>query len=82
MVIQFLCFWMSSGYLLMAAVLLGYNKVKDAGKGDKYNVLFFSLSLIPSFILGTSYALGESAILAYLSKFPKNELGPNISSFT
>ena len=73
--IQFLCFWMSSGYLLMAAVLLGYNKVKDAGKGDKYNVLFFSLSLIPSFILGTSYALGESAILAYLSKFPKNLVG-------
>ena len=39
------------------------------------NKICFLLTLIPSFILGTSYALWESAILAYLSNFPKNLIG-------
>ena len=68
--ITFLCFWMCSGYLIMSLVLISYEK-----KYISNNKICFFLSLIPSFILGTSYALGESAILAYLSTFPKNLVG-------
>jgi hypothetical protein len=38
---------------------------------SKYNALCFVLSFIPCFFLGSSYAFGESAIIAYLRLFPK-----------
>ena len=41
-------------------------------KDIENNKICFLLTLIPSFILGNSYELGEIAILAYLSNFPKN----------
>ncbi len=68
--ITFLCFWICSGYLIMSFALICYEK-----KYIENNKICFLLTLIPSFILGTSYALGESAILAYLSNFPKNLVG-------
>ena len=38
---------------------------------EGYNVLCFILSFIPCFFLGSSYAFGEAAIVAYLRLFPK-----------
>ena len=71
--IIFLCFWMGGGFLIMYLILIGHEK-KFIG-GEKANIIFFLLSFIPSFILGSSYALGESAILAYLNRFPKKLVG-------
>ena len=71
--IIFLCFWMGGGFLIMYLILIGHEK-KFIG-GEKANIIFFLLSFIPSFILGSSYALGESAIIAYLNRFPKNLVG-------
>ena len=69
----FLVFWMGGGYFLMYLILTGHEK--KIIEGNKANVIFFLLSFIPSLILGSSYALGESAIIAYLNKFPKKLVG-------
>ena len=61
-----ICFWMMAGYLSMFAVLLLHETALE-----KYNVLCFLLSFIPCFFLGSSYAFGESAMIAYLRLFPK-----------
>ena len=64
--IFFLCFWMLAGYLSMYAVLELHSTVLNG-----YNVLCFILSFIPCFFLGSSYAFGEAAMVAYLRLFPK-----------
>ncbi len=64
--IYFLCFWMIAGYFLMFLVLL----LHDTGLKNN-NSFCFVLSFIPCFFLGSSYAFGESAILAYLRLYPK-----------
>ena len=61
-----ICFWMMAGYLTMFAVLTLHKTILK-----KYNVLCFILSFIPCFFLGSSYAFGESAMIAYLRLFPK-----------
>ena len=61
-----LCFWMMTGYLTMYAVLELHDSVLS-----EYNVLCFVLSFIPCFFLGSSYAFGEAAMIAYLRMFPK-----------
>ena len=61
-----ICFWMMAGYLSMFAVLTLHKTILK-----KYNVLCFILSFIPCFFLGSSYAFGESAMIAYLRLFPK-----------
>jgi hypothetical protein len=61
-----ICFWMMAGYLSMFAVLLLHETILE-----KHNVLCFILSFIPCFFLGSSYAFGESAMIAYLRLFPK-----------
>jgi len=61
-----ICFWMMAGYLSMFAVLQLHETVLE-----DYNVLCFILSFIPCFFLGSSYAFGESAMIAYLRLFPK-----------
>ena len=61
-----ICFWMIFGYLSMFLVLvLHENSLKD------YKGLCFVLTFIPCFFLGSSYAFGESAMIAYLRLFPK-----------
>ena len=64
--IYFLCLWFSIGYLSMFAVLQLHETVLEG-----YNVLCFILSFIPCFFLGSSYAFGEAAMVAYLRLFPK-----------
>ena len=61
-----ICFWMMAGYLSMFAVLQLHETILE-----EYNVLCFVLSFIPCFFLGSSYAFGESAMIAYLRLFPK-----------
>jgi len=61
-----ICFWMMAGYLSMFAVLQLHETVLH-GK----NALCFILSFIPCFFLGSSYAFGEAAMIAYLRLFPK-----------
>ena len=61
-----ICFWMMAGYLSMFVVLQLHETVLE-----EYNVLCFLLSFIPCFFLGSSYAFGESAMIAYLRLFPK-----------
>ena len=61
-----ICFWMMFGYLSMFLVLTLHETVLK-----EYNVLCFILSFIPCFFLGSSYAFGESAMIAYLRLFPK-----------
>ena len=61
-----ICFWMMAGYLSMFAVLQLHETVLE-----EQNVLCFILSFIPCFFLGSSYAFGESAMIAYLRLFPK-----------
>ena len=61
-----ICFWMMAGYLSMFAVLTLHETILE-----DYNVLCFILSFIPCFFLGSSYAFGESAMIAYLRLFPK-----------
>ena len=56
--ITFLWFWISSGYLIILFEIIYYKK-----KYIENNKICFLLTLIPSFILGTSYALWESGIL-------------------
>ena len=64
--IYFLCFWIMAGYFTMFLVLQLHDTILS-----KYNALCFVLSFIPCFFLGSSYAFGESAIIAYLRLFPK-----------
>ena len=61
-----LSFWMLAGYITMYAVLELHSTVLS-----EYNALCFVLSFIPCFFLGSSYAFGEAAIVAYLRLFPK-----------
>ena len=61
-----ICFWMMAGYLSMFAVLQLHESVLE-----EHNILCFILSFIPCFFLGSSYAFGESAMIAYLRLFPK-----------
>ena len=61
-----ICFWMMAGYLSMFAVLQLHETILEEN-----NVLCFILSFIPCFFLGSSYAFGESAMIAYLRLFPK-----------
>lgn len=68
--IYFLCFWMIAGYFLMFLVLL----LHDTALSD-YHTFCFILSFIPCFLLGSSYAFGESAMIAYLRLYPKTLIG-------
>ena len=65
-----LCFWVIFGYVLMFLVLHFHENILNG-----YNVLCFILSFFPCFFLGSSYAFGEAAILAYLRMFPKPLIG-------
>ena len=64
--IYFLCFWMMIGYLLMFIVLSLHESILL-----EFNALSFVLSFFPCFFLGSSYAFGEAAMIAYLRLFPK-----------
>ena len=64
-----ICFWMMAGYLSMFSVLQLHETILE-----DYKVLCFILSFIPCFFLGSSYAFGESAMIAYLRLFPKTLL--------
>jgi len=61
-----ICFWMMLGYLSMFLVLTMHETILN-----DYNALCFVLSFVPCFFLGSSYAFGESAMIAYLRLFPK-----------
>ena len=61
-----ICFWMMLGYLSMFLVLTMHETILNC-----YNALCFVLSFVPCFFLGSSYAFGESAMIAYLRLFPK-----------
>ena len=67
--IFFLCFWMMAGYLSMFAILELHGSILEG-----HNILCFILSFIPCFFLGSSYAFGEAAMIAYLRLFPKTLL--------
>jgi hypothetical protein len=58
-----------AGYLSMYAILELHSTVLKGKK--EYDTLCFILSFIPCFFLGSSYAFGEAAIIAYLRMFPK-----------
>ena len=62
--------WMLLGYVSMFAVLTLHQAISE-----DYNALCFVLSFIPCFFLGSSYAFGESAMIAYLRLFPKTLIG-------
>ncbi|MCQ2819349.1 MAG: battenin family protein [archaeon] len=59
------CFLMIFGYVSMFAVFCLFE-----GPLEKHNVICFILTFIPSFCLGSCYALGEGAIMAYLRNYP------------
>ena len=61
-----ICFWMLFGYFSMFLVLTLHESILNG-----YNALCYILSFIPCFLLGASYAFGESAMIAYLRLFPK-----------
>ena len=65
-----ICFMNITGYLTMFGVLKLYE-----GPLNGMNGLCFGLSFIPCFLLGASYAFGESAMIAYLRLFPKTLIG-------
>ena len=65
-----ICFMNITGYLTMFGVL----KLHE-GPLNGMNGLCFGLSFIPCFLLGASYAFGESAMIAYLRLFPKTLIG-------
>jgi hypothetical protein len=68
--VMIICFWMICGYLSMFLVLTLHESAFN-----QYNILCFILSFVPCFFLGSSYAFGESAMLAYLRLFPKTLIG-------
>jgi hypothetical protein len=61
-----ICFTNVFGYVTMFGIL----KLHEGPLNDM-KVLCFILSFIPCFLLGASYAFGESAMIAYLRLFPK-----------
>ena len=61
-----ICFTNIFGYVSMFGIL----KLHEGPLNDM-KVLCFILSFIPCFLLGASYAFGESAMIAYLRLFPK-----------
>ena len=61
-----ICFTNIFGYASMFAIL----KLHEGPLND-LKILCFILTLIPSFLLGESYAFGESAMIAYLRLFDK-----------
>ena len=65
-----ICFMNITGYLTMFGVL----KLHE-GPLNSMKELCFVLSFIPCFLLGASYAFGESAMIAYLRLFPKTLIG-------
>ena len=65
-----ICFMNITGYLTMFGVLKLHEGPLNGMKG-----LCFGLSFIPCFLLGASYAFGESAMIAYLRLFPKTLIG-------
>ena len=65
-----ICFMNITGYLTMFGVL----KLHE-GPLNRMKELCFVLSFIPCFLLGASYAFGESAMIAYLRLFPKTLIG-------
>ena len=65
-----ICFWMMLGYISMFLVLTLHETILN-----DYNALCFILSFVPCFFLGSSYAFGESAMIAYLRLFPKTLIG-------
>lgn len=76
--IFFLSFYLFTAYLSLFIILRVFNndKTKNEFNDDKkQNVLGFCLTLIPSFIMGTGYAFGESTVLGYLKAFPKDLVG-------
>ena len=60
---------MMVGYLSMFAILELHGSILEGN-----DVLCFILSFIPCFFLGSSYAFGEAAMIAYLRLFPKTLL--------
>lgn len=64
--ILIVCCCMVIGYFIMFFILLLHKYALQ-----NYNAACFVFSFIPCFFLGASYALGESAMLAYLRYFPK-----------
>lgn len=63
-----ICFWMIIGYVSMFGVLQLHESIADTTAN---NYICFALSFIPCFFLGSAYAFGEGAIIAYLRLFPK-----------
>lgn len=62
-------FYLFIAYLSLFIVLRIFRQ-PDANK-----TLGFCLTMIPSFIMGTGYAFGESTVLGYLKAFPKDLVG-------
>lgn len=69
--IFFLSFYLFSAYILLF-LTLHFNQQDTE---HKYTNLFFVLSLLSSFIMGTGYAFGESTMLGYLKLYPKFLVG-------
>jgi hypothetical protein len=66
--ILILTFYFLIGYISLYLIL----NVVENGGADFSKTTAFWLSLIPSFIMGTGSAFGESTILGYLRNFPKD----------
>lgn len=71
---NFLCSYIFVAYVSLFLILKLVPRKEGEEKGD-YDTLGFCLTLIPSFIMGTGYAFGESTILGYLRLFPKELVG-------
>lgn len=67
--IIFLSFYLFTAYIALFVILRLFKGTTD------HQTLGFCLTLIPSFIIGTGYAFGESTILGYLKAFPKDLVG-------
>ena len=67
--IIFLSFYLFSAYIALFVILRLFKGTTE------HQTLGFCLTLIPSFIIGTGYAFGESTILGYLKAFPKDLVG-------
>lgn len=67
--IIFLSFYLFTAYIALFVILRLFKGTKE------HQTLGFCLTLIPSFIIGTGYAFGESTILGYLKAFPKDLVG-------
>ena len=67
--IIFLSFYLFTAYIALFVILRLFKGTTE------HQTLGFCLTLIPSFIIGTGYAFGESTILGYLKAFPKDLVG-------